>query len=140
MSGVRLNHIGIAVQNRPEMERLFRLLGLVKTHEESVPSQGVNTHFYPLPVDGLAFELLEPVDPAGVIAKFMEKKGPGIHHLSLTVEKGGLDSLLSDLKQNGFTPLYPEPRPGAHQMRINFLHPKTTGGVLIELMEPADAH
>jgi len=133
---VHLNHIGVAVNKLPEMEKLFSILGLSISHSEPVPEQGVNTHFLPLPSKPTAIEFLEVLDPQGTVSKFIEKKGPGIHHLSFETEQGMLDSLCADLKQSGYRMIYDTPKKGAHSMRINFIHPASAGGILIELMEP----
>ena len=88
-----LNHIGIAVQDPSALTRTLGLLGFSKTHVEDVPEQGVRTHFVPLSPATTQVELLEVIDPQGTVAKFLEKKGPGVHHLSFEVEQGQLDSL-----------------------------------------------
>jgi methylmalonyl-CoA/ethylmalonyl-CoA epimerase len=136
-----LNHIGVAVQDPAALTRTLSLLGFAKTHEEDVPEQGVRTHFIPLSPTTAAtatqVELLEVIDPAGTVAKFLEKKGPGVHHLSFEVEQGTLDGIVARLASAGLQWIYPAPRPGAHGMRVNFVHPKSAGGVLIELMEKA---
>jgi len=132
-----LDHIGIAVTDVPQLEKLFALLGLRKNHSEPVPEQGVVTHFLPLPIEQAHLEFLEPTDPQGTVAQFLAKRGPGIHHLSFRLKKGELDPLSARLKEEGFRLIYPEPRPGAHQMRINFIHPASAGGMLIEIMEPS---
>jgi methylmalonyl-CoA epimerase len=131
-----LNHIGIAVSDLPGMKKLFSLLGLNIGHVESVPEQGVITHFLPLPMEPGTIEFLEPTDPKGTVAQFLEKRGPGIHHLSFSVKKGQLDLLCDQLRQEGYRLLYQVPKLGAHQMRINFIHPASCGGILIEVMEP----
>jgi len=133
---VHLSHIGVAVNALPEMKKLFSLLGLSITHSEPVIEQGVSTHFIPLPYKPAAIEFLEVLDPKGTVAKFIEKKGPGIHHLSFETEKGKLDSLCQNLKNSGYRLIYDSPKKGAHSMRINFIHPASAGGILIELMEP----
>ncbi len=132
---ITLNHIGIAVSDPKPLERLFELLGLKKTHTEPVAEQGVVTHFIPLPVVPSSLELLEPTDPDGTIAKFIQKKGTGIHHLSFLVGKGDLDAMSAQLRAEGYRLVYDAPKKGAHQMRINFIHPASAGGILIELME-----
>ncbi len=132
-----LDHIGIAVSNLPELTRLFKLLGLGVDHQEAVPEQGVNTHFLPLPVEQTNLEFLEVTDPTGTVAKFIEKRGPGIHHLAFRVRHGELDALCARLKGGGIRLIYPEPKPGAHDMRVNFIHPQSAGGMLVEVMEPA---
>lgn len=131
-----LNHIGIAVQSLPEMKKLFEVLGLEITGTEPVPDQGVTTHFLPLPKESPSLELLEVTDPEGTVAKFIQKRGPGIHHLSFTVQSGELDPLCSKLIRSGYRTIYPSPKIGAHSMRINFIHPASAGGILIEIMEP----
>lgn len=133
-----LNHIGIAVADLPGVKKLFSILGMEVTHLESVPEQGVHTHFLPFEVEkaGSSLELLETINPEGAVAQFVKKRGPGIHHLSFRVGKGELDPLCARLKAEGYRLTYDSPRSGAHRMRINFLHPASAGGILIELMEP----
>lgn len=139
----QLNHIGIASNNLPALEKVFSILGLHISNSEPVPDQGVVTHFVPLPIPSLAsggqtsLEFLEVSDPAGTVAKFIEKRGPGIHHLSFQVKTGQLDPLCLKLKAAGIRLTYDQPRSGAHQMRINFIHPASAGGILIEVMEHA---
>ena len=140
-----LNHIGIAVDNLPAMRKLFSLLGLEIDHVETVADQGVKAHFIELETpkqppkqsneQGYHLELLEVTDPGSAVAKFIEKRGPGIHHLSFLVETAHLKPLCQKLTQEGYRLTYPEPRQGAHQMLINFIHPASAGGILIELME-----
>ncbi len=137
MASVALNHIGIAVADLPQVRKLFSILGLSVAGSENVPDQGVRTHFLRLPIDQTQLELLEVTDPQGTVAKFIEKRGPGIHHLSFTVPKGGLDPLCQKLKSEGYKLIYEAPRAGAHGMRINFIHPVAAGGMLIEVMEPS---
>ena len=137
-----LNHIGIAVSasggSSAALAKLFQILGITKGISESVPEQGVNVHFYNLEGTPPHLELLEVSDPQGTVAKFIEKKGPGIHHLSFLLESGTLDELCAKLKTEGYRLTYDAPKKGAQQMRINFIHPATAGGVLIELMEKAN--
>jgi methylmalonyl-CoA/ethylmalonyl-CoA epimerase len=130
-----LNHIGIAVSDKARLEKLFALLGFSVNHSEPVPEQGVVTHFLPLPQNVTNLELLEPSDPQGTIAKFIASRGPGIHHLSFELKQGELDALCGKLKAEGFRLVFEQPRPGAHGMRVNFIHPASAGGVLIEVME-----
>jgi methylmalonyl-CoA/ethylmalonyl-CoA epimerase len=130
-----LNHIGIAVSDRAKLEKLFRLLGLSVARSEPVPEQGVVTHFLPMPQTVTSLELLEATDPQGTIAKFIASRGPGIHHLSFELRTGELDPLSARLAAEGFRLIYEAPRPGAHGMRVNFIHPASAGGVLIEVME-----
>jgi methylmalonyl-CoA epimerase len=130
-----LNHIGVAVSDLPRMRLLFSILGLKTAHEESVPEQGVNTHFLPLPLKQSQIELLEVTDPEGTVAQFIQKKGPGIHHLSFEVDSGQLEPVSEKLKAAGFRLIYDAPKKGAHNMSVNFIHPATAGGILIEIME-----
>src|SRR6185437_12921350 len=113
LMSIRLNHIGVAVKDLPEVRKLFGLLGLAVRGTEAVPDQGVTTHFLPMPADDAAIELLEVTDPEGTVAKFIEKRGPGIHHLSFTVETGQLDGLCGKLKAAGIRLIYDQPRAGA---------------------------
>jgi methylmalonyl-CoA/ethylmalonyl-CoA epimerase len=132
-----LDHIGIAVGQLPELKKLFGILGLRVGHVEAVPEQGVVTHFLELPRETAHLELLEISDPEGTVAKFIQKRGPGIHHLSFRLGSGELDALCERIRQEGYRLIYDAPRSGAHRMRINFIHPASAGGMLIELMEPA---
>ena len=133
-----LNHIGIAVQNLPELKKLFSLLGFQVEHTEAVPEQGVVTHFLPLPREQGYLELLQVTDPEGIVAKFIQKRGPGIHHLSFLLQKGELDALCERLKEEGYRLIYDMPRLGAQGMQVNFIHPASAGGILLEVMEPKD--
>jgi len=134
-----LDHIGIAIHDLPQMTKLFGLLNLKIKYSEPVPEQGVITHFLPLPATAGAsqLELLEPSDPEGTIALFLKKKGPGIHHLAFAVGSGELDGLSERLRSEGFRLIYDTARAGAHRKRVNFIHPASAGGILIELTEPS---
>jgi methylmalonyl-CoA epimerase len=131
-----LNHIGIAVRDLAAIKKLFSLLDLDVSHSEPVIEQGVNTHFLPLPAVQSHLELLEVTDPNGTVSQFLKKRGPGIHHLAFALKQGELDALCKRLRSAGFRLIYDEPKQGAHKMRINFIHPSSSGGILIELMEP----
>ncbi len=138
---VSLNHIGIATERgNTRLETLFRILNIRQAESEAVEEQGVNVHFFELQGEPPHLELLEVMDPEGAVAKFIAKRGPGVHHLSFQVESGGLDPLCETLKKEGFRFIYDSPRRGARNMRIHFIHPATAGGVLVELMEAAHAH
>jgi methylmalonyl-CoA/ethylmalonyl-CoA epimerase len=133
-----LNHIGIAVADLPAVKKLFGILGMQVAHTEPVPEQGVETHFLPFATEpsGSNLELLEPTDPEGTVAKFIQKRGAGIHHLSFRVARGELDPLCGRLRAEGYRLIYPSAQAGAHGMRVNFIHPASAGGMLIEVMEP----
>jgi methylmalonyl-CoA/ethylmalonyl-CoA epimerase len=138
--GISLNHIGIATATgNTQLNKLFSLLGITRGISEAVPEQGVNVHFFNLEGTPPHLELLEVEDPEGQVAKFIQKRGPGIHHLSFQVGDGELDALCAKLGAEGFKFTFPAPKRGAQNMRINFIHPASAGGVLIELMETANA-
>lgn len=129
---VAINHIGIAVKSLEERVALYRALGLEVAGEEEVPSQKVRVAM--LPVRGSQIELLEPTAPDSPIAMAIEKRGEGLHHIAFEVED--IRAVMANLKAAGFQLLSDEPRPGAHGSQICFLHPKSGGGVLIELCQP----
>jgi methylmalonyl-CoA/ethylmalonyl-CoA epimerase len=128
-----VNHIGIAVRSI-EAQRPFyeETLGAIFEGVEDVPSQQVRVAFFR--IGDVRLELLEPTDLAGPVARFLEKRGEGLHHIAFTVEK--LEDRIAELKQAGVRLIDDSPRPGAHHMRIAFLHPSSTSGVLTELCEP----
>ena len=134
---VRLDHVAIAVDSPrlDELLKFFAELGLQSDHQESVPDQGVVTHFLKADAPEMNLELLEAVDPGGTVARFLKTRGPGIHHLSFEVITGGLDTLCEGLRQRGYRLVYDAARAGAHGMRINFVHPASAGGILVELSE-----
>jgi methylmalonyl-CoA/ethylmalonyl-CoA epimerase len=128
----RLEHIGIAVKNLDESNALFaKLLGREHYKIEVIESEGVRTSFFD--VAGLKIELLEAITDDSPIAKFIEKRGEGIHHLAFEVND--LENEMDRQALNGFKPIYDEAKKGADNKRISFLHPKTTNGVLIELCQ-----
>ena len=128
----KLEHIGIAVKNLDQANALFaQLLGKPHYKIEEVASEGVKTSFFE--VGGVKIELLEASRPDSPIAKFIEKRGEGIHHLAFEVKD--IAARVAEYADKGFTPLNAEPKAGADNKKICFLHPKTTGGVLVELCE-----
>lgn len=128
----KLEHIGIAVRNLAEANRLFtRLLGKEPYKIEEVESEGVRTSFFEL--SGLKIELLESSRAGSPIDKFLEKRGEGIHHLAFEVQN--IEDSLASYKEAGFEPVTSQPKPGADNKLISFLHPRQTGGVLIELCQ-----
>lgn len=133
----RLHHIGIATSEPARLETLFAILGTSVAHTEEVADQGVKTRFLPLPGRAPDLELLVPIDPQGTVAQFLAKRGPGIHHLSFELEKGRLEAASAELRSQGFRLIYDAPRLGAHAMCVQFVHPASCGGILIELMEPS---
>ena len=128
----KLEHIGIAVSNLEESNRLFeRLLGVPHYKIEEVPSEGVRTSFFK--VGDLKIELLEATKPDSPIAKFIEKRGEGIHHLAFAVEN--IQQEMTSKKDDDFKLLSDTPKEGADNKLIAFLHPKSTNGVLVELCQ-----
>lgn len=128
----KIEHIGIAVKNLAASNLLFeRLFGQPLYKEEAVASEGVNTSFFWNGPNKI--ELLEATNPDSPIAKFIEKKGEGIHHIAFDVED--IVAEISRLKKEGFTVLNETPKKGADNKWVAFLHPKDTNGVLIELCQ-----
>jgi len=128
----KLEHIGIAVKNLDEANALFaKLLGKPHYKIEMVESEGVRTSFFD--VGGVKIELLEATKPDSPIAKFIEKKGEGVHHLAFGVSN--IEKEVQKAKENGFNPLSEIPKNGADNKIITFLHPKTTNQVLVELCQ-----
>jgi methylmalonyl-CoA/ethylmalonyl-CoA epimerase len=127
-----LEHIGIAVKNLDEANKLFaKLLGREHYKIEEVESEGVRTSFFR--IGSVKIELLEATRPDSPIAKFIEKKGEGVHHLAFEVK--GIQKELKLYEDSGFNLINQEPKKGADNKMIGFLHPKTTQGVLVELCE-----
>lgn len=126
-----LDHIGIAVNSLAEVTPFYEALGLAVTGTDEVPEQGVKVAF--LPVGDGQLELLEPTGPDSPIAKHIERRGPGLHHICLRVDD--IEAAMAELRAKGFRLLSDEPQPGAHGCRICFVHPKASGGVLLELSQ-----
>ena len=132
-----LDHIGIAVSDLAEALAFYRdALGLEVGAPEDVPSQRVRAHFIPLGADAhgsASLELLEATTEDSPIAKYVAKRGPGIHHLTLQVDD--ISAALAQLKSRGVRLIDETPRTGAHGSLIAFIHPSSTHGVLIELTQ-----
>ena len=128
----KIEHIGIAVKNLEESNKLFASL-FGKTHYkiEEVASEGVKTSFFNTGPNKI--ELLQATNVDSPIAKFIEKKGEGIHHIAFAVSD--IKTEIKRLKNEGFVVLNEEPKKGADNKLVAFLHPKTTNGVLIELCQ-----
>jgi methylmalonyl-CoA/ethylmalonyl-CoA epimerase len=127
----RLDHIGIAVKSIDAAKKIYEDLGLTIAHVESVETQKVRTAF--LSVGDANLELLEPSGPDSTIAKYIEKRGEGIHHICFRVDD--IEAHLAHLKERGYRLINEAPVPGAHGCRVAFLHPAAGNGVLIELSE-----
>jgi len=129
---MRLEHIGIAVKEEEDSTSLFaRLLGNEAYKSEKVESEAVKTIFFEL--DNTKLELLQSLSQDSAIDKFISKRGEGIHHLAFAVDD--IKAEISRLKAVGFTFVNEEPKAGADNKLICFLHPKSTNGVLIELCQ-----
>jgi methylmalonyl-CoA/ethylmalonyl-CoA epimerase len=128
----KLEHIGIAVKNMDQANKLFSsLLGREQYKIETVESEGVRTAFFN--VSGVKIELLEATREDSPIAKYIEKRGEGIHHLAFEV--ADINKSMAEYEKKGFERINKEPKSGADNKMICFLHPKSTGGVLIELCQ-----
>ena len=128
----KIEHIGIAVKDLEAANELYgSLLGAIPYKQENVPSEGVTTSFFQ--TGDSKVELLMATDPNSPIAKFIEKRGEGLHHLAFAVED--IDQEVQRLVKAGFQVLNEQPKLGADNKRIVFLHPKGAHGVLVELCQ-----
>jgi methylmalonyl-CoA epimerase len=130
MNKPTLDHIGIAVKSL-DASKIYEALGLTIDHVEAVTTQGVRTAF--LSAGDANLELLEPTGPESTVAKFIEKRGEGIHHICFRVD--AIEPHLAHLKSLGYRLINEAPVPGADGCRVAFLHPAAGNGVLIELSE-----
>jgi methylmalonyl-CoA/ethylmalonyl-CoA epimerase len=128
----RVHHIGIAVNNLKESVALFEKLLGVKAHIQGAPCQKVTEARFKIGNE-VEINLLEPMGPDSAVAKFLEKRGEGLHHIALEVED--INGELKKMEKKGFQLIDKEGRDGVVG-QIGFLHPKTAGGVLIELVQP----
>ena len=129
-----LDHIGIAVSDLAAALAFYRdALGLEIEAPEEVASQRVRAHF--IPAGDAALELLEATAPDSPIAKYVEKRGPGLHHITLRVDD--IRGALEQLKARGVRLIDESPRPGAHGSLVAFIHPSSAHGVLVELKQVA---
>jgi len=134
---LKVEHIGIAVKNLTESNLLFvRLLGAEAYKQEAVESEGVFTSFFQ--VGDTKIELLEATRSDSPIAKFIDRKGEGIHHIAFEV--ADIKAEIRRLQAEGFEVLNEEPKRGADNKWVAFLHPKGTGGVLVEICQTIHAH
>ena len=127
-----VEHIGIAVRSIEEARAFYESLGLAIDHIEEVPDEGVRVAF--VPCGHARLELLEPTRPDSPIAKFLEQRGPGIHHVCL--ESDAIDDDDARLRRTGMELLRPRPTVGAGGARVQFVHPRSSGGILLELSQP----
>ncbi len=131
---MKLNHIGIAVEDMEAARKLYgEVMGFKVGEPEHLVDRGLMVCF--VDVGGANVELLYPTDPESAVGKFLAKKGPGIHHLCYEVDD--VQAKLDSLKASGVRLLNETPMPGAHNTLVAFVHPKSVGGVLTEFCQPA---
>ena len=128
----RINHLGIAVENLEEARRFFRDLFKLPSSEQNNFGELI---FSFIPLEGTQLELLQSTTPEGVITKFIQKNGQGFHHISLEVDD--IQAELDRLKAKGIKLVNERPYRNAHNDLVAFIHPKSTYGILIELIQPA---
>jgi methylmalonyl-CoA epimerase len=131
-----LDHIGIAVKSLDEGKTFYQALGMSPMDVETVDSEKVKVGFFTLK-NGSRIELLEPTSDDSAVAKFLQKRGPGIHHICLRVTN--IREVMKSLKAKGIKVLSEEPKRGAHNCLVAFVHPASAGGVLVELSEKGHA-
>ena len=131
---MKLDHIGIAVESIEKAKIFYEEMGLSVRALEEVPEQKVRVAVFP--VGESRIELLETLDPEGPVGKFLAKKGQGLHHIAMKVDD--IRAAIAKLKEKGIEMIDREPRRGAEGCLIAFVHPRSTGGVLLELTEKKD--
>ena len=136
--GIRVDHIGIAVNDLDSSSEFWRLIGLEQGNDELNVEQGVNIRFFGSEqgTDATKIELLSPTSTNTPIGRFLEKKGPGVQQIAFRVDN--LQELLDKLKSAGVRLINESPTSGAHESQIAFVHPSSTGGVLVELLQYED--
>jgi methylmalonyl-CoA/ethylmalonyl-CoA epimerase len=133
----RIDHIGVATEDLDGAVALYEgTMGMPVSHRETVESQGVEAVL--LDVGEGHVELLRPLGPDTPVGKYLEKKGPGLHHVAYAVDD--IEGVLESLKSAGIELIDSEPRAGIRDSRVAFVHPSSTGGVLTEIVEPRESH
>ena len=134
---VCIDHVGVAVPDLDEAIAFYEdTFGMTVQHQETNEEQGVREAMVAVGDSGSCIQLLAPVDERSTIAKFLDRSGPGLQQLAYRVTD--VEEVSAVLRSRGLRLLYDEPRRGTAGSRINFIHPKDAGGVLVELVEPAD--
>ena len=134
-----VDHVGIAVPDLDEAVAFYRdTFGMRLAHEETNEEQGVREAMMEVGDSGSCIQLLAPLDETSTIAKFLDRSGPGVQQMAYRVTD--VETVSAILRERGIRLLYDAPRGGTAGSRINFLHPKDAGGVLVELVEPAATH
>ncbi len=132
-----IDHIGVAVEDLDASIAIYRdRLGMHEQHRETVEEFGVEAAL--LEIGGAHVELLTPTSPDSAVAKFLERKGAGLHHVAYRTDD--IDGALKRLREAGMRLIDEEPRVGIQNSRVAFVHPKSTGGVLTEVVQPAEGH
>jgi methylmalonyl-CoA/ethylmalonyl-CoA epimerase len=133
-----IDHVGVAVSDYDAaMEFYQRVFGMQVVHEEVNEEQGVREAMLAVGDSGSCVQVLAPLSPTSTIARFLDRNGPGLQQVAYRVDD--VDGVSAILRERGVRLLYDEPRRGTAGSRINFVHPKDAGGVLVELVEPARA-
>ena len=132
-----IDHVGVAVDDLEEAIALYsERLGMPLAHRETVEEQGVEAVL--LDVGATHVELLSPLGPETPVGRFLDRKGPGLHHVAYRVDD--IDAALARLREEGIELIDQEPRTGIRNSRVAFVHPRATGSVLTEIVEPAEGH
>ena len=130
-----IDHVGVAVADFDEAVRYYaEMFGMTVTHEEINAEQGVREAMLSVGDSGSSIQLLAPLSDASPIAKFLQQRGPGIQQLAYRVRD--IEAVSATLRERGAELLYDVPKRGTGGSRVNFIHPKSAGGVLVELVEP----
>ena len=131
-----IDHVGVAVRDLDEAIAFYRdTFGMELAHEEENEEQGVREAMMAVGGSGSHVQLLAPLSPESTIAKFLDRNGPGVQQVAYRVED--VEAVCRTLRERGVRLLYDQPRRGTSNSRVNFVHPKDAGGVLVELVEPA---
>ena len=131
-----IDHVGVAVRDLDEAITFYRdTFGMTLAHEEVNEEQGVREAMMAVGGSGSHIQLLSPLSPESTIAKFLDRSGPGVQQVAYRVED--VEAVSQVLRDRGLRLLYDEPRRGTSNSRVNFIHPKDAGGILVELVQPA---
>ena len=134
-----IDHVGVAVKDLDAAIAFYRdTYGMTLVHEETNQEQGVREAMMSVGSSGSCIQLLAPLTPESTIASFLDRSGPGVQQVAYRVVD--LDAVSSTLRERGLRLLYDAPRRGTANSRVNFIHPKDAGGILVELVEPGDSH
>ncbi|HEU5005449.1 MAG TPA: methylmalonyl-CoA epimerase [Jatrophihabitantaceae bacterium] len=135
----KIDHVGIAVPDLDEAIAFYaETFGVQSVHEEVNAEQGVREAMLAVGDGATRIQLLAPLSPESTIAKFIDRNGPGVQQVAYTVED--IEAVSAELRAKGLRLLYEQPRRGTSDSRVNFIHPKDAGGVLVELVQPASSH